>query len=197
MTRTLLIAGVAICALTLGACDKTSETKGAATPNEQAMTPDANPAATVPTPSNESTAPVFVDKAGNSDLFEIEASKIALTRSTNPQVKTFAKQMIEAHTTSSAALGKAITESGQTLTLPPAMNDDMAGKISDLNKADAKDFDKTYVDGQVDAHQAALNLLQRYAEDGDVPAIKAFAATTAPKVQKHLDMAKTLKDGVK
>lgn len=197
MTRTLLIAGAAICALTLGACNKTPETKGAATPNEQAMTPDANPAATVPTPSNESTAPVFVEKAGQSDMFEIEAAKIAQTRATNPQVKAFAKEMIAAHTATSAALGKAITESGQTLAPPAALNDDMAGKISDLNKADTKDFDKTYVDGQVDAHQAALNLLQRYAEDGDVPAIKAFAAATAPKVQKHLDMAKVLKDGVK
>lgn len=197
MTRTLLIAGAAICALTLGACDKTPETKGAATPNEQAMTPDANPAATVPTPSNESTAPVFVEKAGQSDMFEIEAAKIAETRATNSQVKAFAKQMIAAHTATSAELGKAITESGQTLAPPAALNNDMAGKISDLNKADAKDFDKTYVDGQVDAHQSALNLLQRYAEDGDVPAIKAFAAATAPKVQKHLDMAKTLKDGVK
>jgi putative membrane protein len=197
MTRTLLIAGAAICALTLGACSKAPETKGAATPNEQAATPDANPAATVPTPANESTAPVFVEKAGQSDMFEIEAAKIAETRATNPQVKAFAKEMITAHTASSAALGKAITESGQALTPPAALNDDMAGKIKDLNKADAKDFDKTYVDGQVDAHQSALNLLQRYAEDGDVPAIKAFAAATAPKVQKHLDMAKTLKDGVK
>ena len=47
----------------------------------------------------------------------------------------------------------------------------------------------------VDAHQSALNLLQRYAQDGDTPALKTFAADTAPKVQKHLEMAKGLKKG--
>ena len=72
---------------------------------------------------------------------------------------------------------------------------DMQSKLDDLNKADAKDFDKKYADGQVDAHQAALNLLQRYAQDGDTPAIKAFAAATAPKVQEHLNMAEGLKKG--
>jgi len=53
------------------------------------------------------------------------------------------------------------------------------------------------MDNQVDAHQSALNLMQRYAEDGDVPAIKAFAAATAPAVQKHYDMAKALRDSLK
>ena len=56
-------------------------------------------------------------------------------------------------------------------------------------------FDKKYADSQVDAHQAALNLLQRYAQDGDTPALKSFAAATAPKVQEHLNMAEGLKKG--
>lgn len=52
------------------------------------------------------------------------------------------------------------------------------------------------MDGQVDAHQDALNLLQRYAQDGDVASIKSFAATTAPVVQGHLDQAKVLRDAL-
>jgi putative membrane protein len=39
--------------------------------------------------------------------------------------------------------------------------------------------------------------MQRYAQDGDVAQIKTFAAATAPVVQKHLDMARTLRDAVK
>ena len=46
MTRHLMIAGAAIAALSLAACGQKTETKGAATPAEQAATPDANPAAT-------------------------------------------------------------------------------------------------------------------------------------------------------
>ncbi|AYV45721.1 DUF305 domain-containing protein [Caulobacter flavus] len=198
MTRKLLIVGAAFAALSIAACgQKTDETKGAATPAEQAATPDANPSATVPTPANEAAAPDFVAKAAASDMFEIEAAKVALKRSTNADVKKFAQAMIDAHTATSAALKAAVAASGATITIPTALPEDLQGDLDDLNKADAKDFDKKYADDQVDAHQAALNLLQRYAQDGDVAAIKTFAAETAPKVQEHLNMAEGLKNGMK
>ncbi|HEY3694493.1 DUF4142 domain-containing protein [Phenylobacterium sp.] len=199
MQRHLLIAGAAAAAaLSVAACNKTpTETKGAATPAEQAATPDANPAATVPTPSNEAKAPDFVSKAAASDMFEVQAAKVAQGRSSNPEVKRFAAMMVTDHTKSTQGLKKAIADSGQAVTPPATLPDDLQRKLDDLNKADAKDFDKTYMDNQVDAHQAALDLMQRYAQDGDVPQIKAFAASTAPVVQKHLDMARTLRDAVK
>lgn len=196
MTRHLMIVSAAVAALSLAACgQKADETKGAATPAEQAATPDANPAATVPTPADETKADVFAAKAADSDMFEIAAAKLAATRSTNPAVKKFAAAMEKAHTATSAELKSAIAASGAAITLPTMLSSDAQGKIDDLTKADAKDFDKKYADSQVDAHQSALNLLQRYAQDGDTAAIKAFAAATAPKVQEHLNMAEGLKKG--
>lgn len=198
MSRHLLIAGACVAALSLAACGKKAETtQGAATPAEQAMTPDANPAATVPTPANEAAAVDFVPKAAASDMFEVELAKVAQKRATSAEVKKFAGEMITAHTKTTADLKKAIADSGQTLTPPATLPADLQAKIDDLSKVDAKDFDKNYMDNQVDAHQSALNLMQRYAEDGDVPAIKAFAAATAPAVQKHYDMAKALRDSLK
>jgi putative membrane protein len=196
MTRNLLIVGVAVTALSLAACGKKpDETKGAATPAEQAATPDANPTATVPTPSDEAKADVFVAKAAASDMYEIEAAKLAAKRSANAEIKAFAAQMEKAHTKTTEDLKAAIAASGAAITPPAALPADLQGKLDDLTKADDKDFDKKYADDQVDAHQAALNLLQRYAQDGDTPAIKAFAAATAPAVQEHLNMAEGLKKG--
>ena len=196
MTRHLLIAGAAIAAISLAACGQKTDTKGSATPAEQAATPDANPAATVITPSNEAAAPDFVAKAAASDMFEVEAAKIAQKRSQNAEVKKFAGEMITAHTKSTVDLKKAIADSGQTTLAPPAaLPKDLQDKLTDLGKAD--NFDKAYMDNQVDAHQAALDVLQRYAQDGDVPAIKAFAAAAAPAVQQHLDKARAIRDAVK
>ena len=196
MTRPLLIAGAAIAALSLAACGQKTETKGAATPAEQAATPDANPAATIATPADEAAAPVFVEKASASDLFEIEAAKLAQATSKNAEVKKFAADMIAAHTKSTAALKKAIADANQTtLVLVTVLPADLQAKLDDLKKA--ANFDKAYLENQVDAHQGALNLMQRYAQDGDVPAIKAFAAATAPTVQQHYDHAKTLRDATK
>lgn len=196
MTRHFLVVGAAVAALSLAACgQKSDETKGAATPAEQAATPDANPAATVPTMADETKADVFATKMADSDMFEIEAAKLAAARSTNASIKTFAKMMETAHKKSSDGLKSAISASGATITLPTMLSKDMQDELDDLSKADPKDFDKEYADAMVDAHQAALNLLQRYAQDGDTPALKTFAADTAPKVQEHLNMAEGLKKG--
>jgi putative membrane protein len=196
MTRHLLIAGAAVAAFSLAACGQKTETEGSATPAQQAATPDANPAATIPTPSNEAAAPDFVAKAAASDMFEIEAAKLAQTKAKSAEVKKFAADMIAAHTKSTEALKKAIADSGQTvLVLPTALPADLQDKLTDLGKAE--NFDQAYMDNQVDAHQAALDLLQRYAQDGDVAGIKAFAATTAVTVQQHLDKARTVRDAVK
>ena len=196
MTRKLLIVGAAFAALSLAACGpKADETKGAATPAEQAATPDANPAATVPTPSDETKAATFVAKAAATDMYEVEAAKVVAKRSTNAEVKKFAMMMEKAHTQTTEDLKAAIAASGATITLPTALPADLQDKLDDLNKSNDKDFDKTYADDQVDVHQAALNLMQRYAQDGDTAAIKAFAAATAPAVQEHLNTAEGLKKG--
>ncbi len=196
MTRHLLIAGAAFAALSLAACgDKADETKGAATPSEQAATPDANPAATVPTLADETKADVFAMKAADLNMFEIEAAKLAASRSANAQVKAYAGKMATAHGKTGDGLQAAIAASGAAITLPMALSKDLQDDLDDLSKAGNDDFDKKYADAQVDAHQAMLNLLQRYAQDGDTPAIKAFAAATAPTVQEHLNMAEGLKKG--
>jgi putative membrane protein len=198
MTRKLLIVGAAIAALSVAACgQKADETKGAATPAEQAATPDANPSATVPTPSDETKAATFVEKAAATDMYEIEAAKVAAKRSTNAEVKKFAAMMEKAHTKTTEDLKAAIAASGAALTPPTALPADLQDKLDDLNKASNEDFDKTYADDQVDAHQAALNLMQRYAQDGDTAAIKAFAAATAPAVQEHLNHGRRPEEGLR
>jgi putative membrane protein len=186
--KLFIVAGAS--ALVLAACGQRSETDTA----EQATTPDAMPSATVPTPANEAAAPDFVAKAAASDMFEIESSKLALEKATNAEVKAFAQQMIDAHTATTADLKNAIADSGQAITPPAALPAELQDEITDMQGKTGADFDKDYMDEQVDAHQNALNLLQRYANDGDVAQIKAFAAATAPKVQQHYDMATALRD---
>lgn len=191
--QTLII----VSALTLlAACDKKTEEVKTVGGNEVVQQPDAHPAATIPTPSNEAKAPDFVTKAAITDMYEVAAAKIAQKRSSNVEVKAFATVMIKDHTKTTAGLKKAIAGAGQTLTAPTDMDDHTKGQIEELTKADAKDFDKKYMNEQVDAHQGALDLMQRYANDGDVPALKSFAEATAKAVQGHYDMAKSLRDKV-
>jgi putative membrane protein len=199
MNRSLFALGaVSALALTATGCTKHQDaaTASSEAPASSAM-PDANPTATVPTPANEAAAPDFVAKAATSDMFEMESSKIAIKRSKNPDVVAFAKMMVEAHTKTTAALKEAIKASGQAIAPPTVLTGHPQDELDGLLKTDIKDFDKKYMDDQVDGHQAALDLMARYAKDGDVAQIKDFAAKTGPAVQMHLDKAKAIKDALK
>jgi len=189
MNRQFLLVGVAALSLTLAACGQKSD-------QTDAVAPDANPAATIPTPTDETSAPEFVAKAAASDMFEIEAGRIALERSTNAEVKAFAQMMVDGHARTTTDLKAAIAASGLTITPPATLPDDKSSALADLRAVDAAGFDRAYMNGQVDAHQAALNLMSRYAQDGDSPQIKAAAAAMLPTIQSHLDRARTLRDSL-
>jgi putative membrane protein len=143
------------------------------------------------------STPDFVNAAASTDMFEIQAAKLAEKRSKNAEVKAFAAMMIHDHTLSTAALKAAIKASGAAVTPPSALPADMKARLDAVAAAAPADFDKAYIDSQVTAHQTALGVMQAYAANGDVPQIKDFAAKTAPVVQMHLTRATAIQSGMK
>jgi putative membrane protein len=192
MTRHLLIAGAAIAAFSLAACGQPADQS--ATAPAESVVPDANPAATIPTPADETAAPDFVRLAAQSDMLEIQSSQLAVERAQDSEVKSFAQMMVEAHAQTTQDLKTAVEAAGQSITLPTTADEDVTEELNELRQEEATDFDKEYIDLQVETHQEALNLMQRYAADGDMPGLQAFAAATAPAIQQHLDQAKAIQD---
>jgi len=134
----------------------------------------------------------FVTMAAQSDLLEIESSKLALTKSDSEKTKQFAQQMITDHTQTSTQL-KALVGDGKTnVNLPMALDKAHQEKLDRLTKLSGKDFTKQYDDMQVSAHKDAVSLYERYGKEGDNAALKAFAAKTLPNLQHHLMMAQGL-----
>jgi putative membrane protein len=199
MRQALLVIGAAAAAISIAACSKPADqtnAPSALTNAENAAVPSANPDSTVLSTTDVTKAPNFVTLAASSDMFEIESSKVALQRSTNADIKHFAQMMIDAHTKTTKTLKGLIAGAGQNLSPPTALPTDLQSKLDTLSSVSPADFDKTYIQDQIDGHQSALNVMQRYAKDGDVESIKQFAASTAPVVQQHLTMAKKLQDGM-
>ena len=135
----------------------------------------------------------FVNLAGQSDMLEIESSKLALHKSDNAKTKTFAQQMIDDHTKTSTEL-KGLVAGGKEKVNPPPTTLDKThqAKLDKLTKLQGKDFTKQYDDMQVSAHKDAVSLFERYSKDGDNADLKAFAGKTLPKLQEHLKMAQDL-----
>lgn len=139
----------------------------------------------------------FVGKASQAGMFEIESSKLALTRSSNAEVKAFAQKMIDDHTAASAALKTAMAADGVDMALAPAaLNDKYTGKLEDLREADAEDFDEDYMDMQKSAHRKAVRLFKDYADDGENAALKTFAASTVATLEAHKDHANKLEEKI-
>jgi putative membrane protein len=132
-------------------------------------------------------APVFVMKAGASDLYEKTSSQIVLGSTHNPEIRRFANMMITDHSKSTAMVKSAAMRAG--LHPKPPMLDPMQRKmVADLRMAHGPERDRVYLDQQKQAHQMALALMQDYASTGDVPPLRHAAGDIVPVVQQHIDM---------
>jgi putative membrane protein len=135
----------------------------------------------------------FVTIAAQSDMLEIQSSKLALQKSDSDKTKTFAQKMIDDHTATSTEL-KGLVSSGKVQAdAPSSLDKAHQAKLDKLAKLQGKDFTKQYDDMQVSAHKDAVSLFDRYAKDGDNADLKAFAGKTLPRLQEHLQMAQDLK----
>jgi putative membrane protein len=128
----------------------------------------------------------FVKEAATSDVFEIQASKLADQRSQG-DVKAFAEQMVTDHTKTTSDLKGLAPEANAPL--PAQMTDGQQKMLDKLSSLDGKDFDKQYMDDQVSAHKDAVSLFERYGKGGDNNKLKSWATETLPTLQHHLDMA--------
>ena len=134
----------------------------------------------------------FVAAATTSDMYEVEAGKIAEERTQDPQIKAFAEKMVKAHTESTDKLKSLLVAMKSDIVPPAKLDDRRESMIDELRGAKDADFDARYLTQQVDAHKEALILMHGYTKDGDVPSITRFAAKMAPLVQSHLAIAEHL-----
>ena len=178
-------------AFALAACER-SAPRGAEAAAQNADRPRPAITAATPQPAPKPDAQGFVTQAGGSDAFEIAAAKLAQAHALSPAVRAFADMMVHDHTESAKQLQKAVGEAGRALS--PAANPaaEQQAELDRLARLTPDRFDKAYVQGQVAAHEKALALLQSYAQDGDEPALQAFATQATATVQQHLDAARGL-----
>jgi putative membrane protein len=127
----------------------------------------------------------FVKQAVVGDLFEVESSKLALDRSQNATVKTFAKLMVDDHSAAGVKLAEAVDQAKQAR--PPLKLDAKHQAIfDDLAAKKGADFDKLYVDAQHKAHVEAVALFESYSATGEDAQLKALAGQLLPTLKGHL-----------
>ncbi|KVZ30207.1 DUF305 domain-containing protein [Burkholderia multivorans] len=135
----------------------------------------------------------FVDKAAMLGKTELLASQLAAERSSNAEVKAFARRMIDDHERIARELRRLGVDKGvpvQTrMLVDPALNT--------LRTLSGPAFDRAYVQlAGPAAHEEAIRTYEAEARDGHDAQLRAFAARTLPMLKNHLAAARALANAV-
>ena len=159
-----------------------------------------SPAMAADPPAKQAAAPAmappststFLTNTVAANLFEIESSKVALTKTKSDKVKSFANLMVSDHTKAGTKFKQAVTDAKLT---PPAEKLDAKHQalLDDLKKKDGTAFDTAYVKAQHDGHVETVAMFEAYAKGGDNTRLKAFANEMLPTLKMHLDQVSKLK----
>jgi putative membrane protein len=199
MKRAYLICAAAASALALAACSRQEAANNDANPGQAEPVNAAQDAVgaavgqvSASTMGANSTE-AFVANAAMSDMYEIEAGKMAQQKGQSADVKAFGKMMVADHTAMSNEMKPLAQAAGQTP--PTELDQRRKGMIDNLKAANGADFDKVYLAQQDAAHAEAHTLMTGYAENGDNAQLKALAQKAAPKIQAHHERVKQLQQG--
>jgi putative membrane protein len=132
----------------------------------------------------------FVTRAANSNLFAITESRLALDRTRAPELKTFARRLLDDH-------GKAETElqvaaKGSGATVPTTLDRDHQARLKTLRGKSGVDFDKAYVADQGENHSNALTLYADYMLWGENEKLHPLAIKMIPITEAQLKEAQVL-----
>jgi putative membrane protein len=192
-------ATLAVGALAFAACSKkdnyaaTDTTAASSTMSADTSAMAAN------TSGNWTDANIFalLDEANAADS---TAGSVVATKGTSSAVRDFGKRMMRDHhqlRAQGAALAKKLNIT------PAAPSDDpvtpAAQKEMDtLNStAKGKDFDKAYIDAEVDMHKAVLDLATKAASQTQTTELKNLIQKAAPVIQGHLTLAESIQQKLK
>ncbi len=141
------------------------------------------------------TAQTFVLYASNADLFQTEASKIAVQRAQSNDVKVYAQQMAAQHATSTSRLTAAARQAGITPTTP-VLTVHMQQKLAELQNASTNAFDERYITLLQEAQERELRLHNAYARSGDNANLRAASSDTAKLVAQQLAEARRISGAI-
>ena len=183
---------LALAAVAMGACGKKD---GAATDTTGAANTDTTgigAPATINPAWSDANIFALLDEANVADSSH---GLLASTKGTSAAVRDFGKQMTRDHHALRAEGEVLAKRLNVTLTPPPG--DTLpahAQKVADMlgTTAKGKDFDKAYIDHEVEMHKNVLDVATRAMNAAQSTELKNMIQKAAPAIQAHLDKAQSI-----
>ncbi len=136
----------------------------------------------------------FAMWAAQSDLAEIRLGKLAATRASDVDVRSFGKQMVDDHVKASDQLKAAAQQ--DNMTLPDVLSAKDQATYDRLSKLSGGAFDKAYLERTLKDQEAQLKAFRKEATAGKDPNIRDFASQMVPTLQDHLDRLRMIQSKI-
>jgi putative membrane protein len=133
----------------------------------------------------------FLTKASQGGYDEIQLSKLAEAKATNPQVKAFAHKMVVEHTALAARMQPFAQAWG--LTPPTSLDSDHQAEYDKLNGLSGADFDKEYISALDKDHHETLDAFTEEAQSTKDAKFKTAVLHGKSVVAAHTQMVDGLK----
>ena len=191
-----------LCVGALGACskaDNAADTSAART-DSAAGRVDSAATAMANTAGSWTNDRIF-GFAHNAHNGEIALGKLASTKATNSQVKAYGQQMVKDHqammTDAHTLMGKVNATVDSTWDDAKDLAGDGSEKLKELTeKEKGADWDKNYIESQIDMHKRVLEKLQDAVRNNADTTVTAAVTKSTAKVQEHLTKAESIKAGL-
>ena len=187
---------LAVAALAVSACG----------PKENAATDSAaaGGADSAATAAQQALAPAWSDAnifalLDEANVADSTHGQVASTKGTSAAVRDYGRQMMRDHHTLRAE-GQALAKRLNITPTPPAGDTlpAQAQRVSDMlaTTAKGKDFDKAYIDHEVEMHKSVLDVATKAMNAAQSTELKNMIQKAAPAIQGHLDKAQSIQRGM-
>lgn len=194
------IATLAVAALALTACAKKDNSAVDTTAASSTMSADTSAMSTSSTTSGTWTDANIFALLDEANMADSAAGALAATKGTSSAVRDFGKKMIRDHHTLRAQ-GEALAKKLKITPTPPGDDTQVADaqkEMDTLNStAKGKDFDKAYIDGEVEGHKKVLEMATKAFAQAQSTELKNLIQKATPTIKGHLDLAESVQKNLK
>jgi len=142
--------------------------------------------------ANLTSDDAFVRDVALKNMAEIQISRMAIDKTTNPDIKSFAQRVIDDHSAAGDKLKSAV--SGKTFDWPAELDNKHKDTVDELAQERGAEFDRDYLKAMVESHQDLAAKLESRLDVQSLADWKTAAAARTRSSKAMPDPGKVLSD---
>jgi len=134
------------------------------------------------------TDKTFVTDAANAGVYQVQAAQVAAKRAQDPQVKAFARRLVDEREKSNASLEK--LAASRSMELPRELQHELRRRVRSLEEDKPEKVDREFVKNiGLDDSEKDIERFERARERVKDPQLKSFIETSLPMLRAQRKQA--------